>query len=113
QLSEFLRYSLLGRNDKRITLREELDAIKNYLAIEKTRFEEKLEVEYDIEPAAEDFELPCFLLNPLVENAIKHGVKNGSAALRVKVSADLVDGELRLGVINTGKLGEANGGGIG
>jgi len=113
QLSEFLRYSLLGRNDKWITLRDELDAIKNYLAIEKTRFEEKLEVEYDIDPDAEDFELPCFLMNPLVENAIKHGVKNSSTPLVIKIAARLEGEDLILEVKNNGTLNGSGKTGVG
>ena len=113
QLSEFLRYSLLGRNDTRITLRDELDAIRNYLAIEKTRFEEKLEVEYDIDADAEDLELPCFLMNPLVENAIKHGVKNSSTPLAIKIAARLEGEDLILEVRNSGTLNSSGKTGVG
>lgn len=113
QLSEFLRYSLLGRNDKWISLRDELDAIRNYLAIEKTRFEEKLEVEYDVDERAEDFELPCFLMNPLVENAIKHGVKNSTTPLAIKISARLAGDDLVLEVRNSGTLTSSGTTGVG
>src|SRR5215203_1474711 len=101
RLSEFLRYSL----------GEEIEAVQNYLAIEKIRFEEKLEIEFEIEKAAEDFRVPCFLLNPLVENAIKHGLQTSAKPLKLKISADVSGDKLILEVINSGKLnGHANGG---
>jgi two-component system, LytTR family, sensor kinase len=104
QLSEFLRHSLLSVEKKEIPLREELEAVQNYLAIEKIRFEEKLAVEYDVDKKAEDFSVPCFLLNPLVENAIKHGLQTNLKPLRIKVSAKLNGKNLVLTVSNTGKL---------
>lgn len=104
QLSEFLRYSLLGESEKKIPLREELEAVKNYLAIEKIRFEEKLTVEFDVETKAEDFKVPCFLLNPLVENAIKHGLQTSAKPLKIKLSANVFDNKLLLEVANSGEL---------
>jgi len=104
QLSEFLRYSLLGESEKKISLGEELEAVKNYLAIEKIRFEEKLAVEIEVEKAAEDFKVPCFLLNPLVENAIKHGLQTSPKPLKIKISAKVSGRGLILEVANSGKL---------
>ncbi len=104
QLSEFLRYSLLSEGEKKIPLREELEAVRNYLAIEKIRFEKKLEVSFEIEKVAEDFEVPCFLLNPLVENAIKHGMQTSPKPLKIQISAKLEDENLSLKVANSGKL---------
>jgi sensor histidine kinase YesM len=104
QLSEFLRHSLLSGEAKEVRLSEELEAVKNYLAIEKIRFEEKLEVEFDIEESAKDSMVPCFLLNPLVENAIKHGLQTSPKPLRVKISAKLKNNKLLLEVTNTGKI---------
>lgn len=104
QLAEFLRHSLLSAEKKEIPLREELDAVKNYLAIEKIRFEEKLEIEYEIDEKAEDFSIPCLLLNPLVENAIKHGLQTSPKPLKIKISAELEGVKLKIEVANTGKL---------
>lgn len=112
QLSEFLRYSLLGESEKKIALRDEIEAVRNYLAIEKIRFEEKLDVKFAIEPAAEDFEVPCFLLNPLVENAVKHRLQTSAQPLKLKISAYVSGEKLILEVSNSGKLnGDANGNG--
>lgn len=106
QLSEFLRHSLLSAEKKEISLREELDAVKNYLAIEKIRFEEKLEIEYEIEESAKDFKVPCLLLNPLVENAIKHGLQSSPKPLKIKISAKTEGETLKIEVVNTGKLND-------
>ena len=107
QLSEFLRHSLLSSNTREIPLREELNAVENYLAIEKIRFEETLDIKFDIDEKAKDFKVPCFLLNPLVENAIKHGFPNNPETLRVRVSAKLNDEKLSLTVANSGKLAKS------
>jgi hypothetical protein len=112
QLSEFLRYSLLHQSSE-VALGEEVEAVRNYLAIEKTRFEERLEVEFEVEERAERLPTPSFLLNPLVENAIKHGLKSSARPLRVRVSARVRDGALLLEVANTGSLRETEGGGTG
>lgn len=116
QLSEFLRYSLLRESAKKIPLRDELEAVRNYLAIEKIRFEEKLAIVFDVESAAEDFEVPPFLLNPLIENAVKHGLQTSRKTLKINVSAKILGGKLVLEVKNTGRLPDgfgANGNGIG
>lgn len=104
QLSEFLRHSLVNVENKEISLREELEAARNYLAIEKIRFEENLEVEYEVEEKAEGFMVPHFLLNPLVENAVKHGLQESPNPLKIKVSARLKGESLVLEVANTGNL---------
>ncbi len=109
-LSEFLRYSLLHESAKTIELREEIEAVKNYLAIEKIRFEEKLEVDFAIEKSAEDFKVPCFLLNPLVENAIKHGLNTSAKPLKISLSAKILENKLSLEIINSGKLQNASNG---
>ncbi|MCU0239095.1 MAG: histidine kinase, partial [Pyrinomonadaceae bacterium] len=103
-LSEFLRHSLLSAENKEIPLHEELEAVKNYLAIEKIRFEEKLEIEYDIEKEAEDFKIPSLLLNPLVENAIKHGLQTSVNPLKLIISAKLNEKNLLVQVANSGKV---------
>jgi two-component system LytT family sensor kinase len=104
QLSEFLRYSLLNESSKKIPLRAEIEAVKNYLAIEKIRFEDKLIVNFEIENDAENFNVPCFLLNPLVENAVKHGLQTSPKPLNINIYAKTFGGKLILEVSNSGKL---------
>jgi two-component system LytT family sensor kinase len=109
QLSEFLRFSLLNESAKKISLHEELEAVKNYLAIEKIRFENKLEINFEIEKRAEDFKVPSFLLNPLVENAVKHGLTTSAKPLKINISASVSGEKLILEVSNSGKLnGDSN-----
>jgi len=104
EFSEFLRYSLLNENSATVTLRDEIEAIRNYLAIEKIRFEDKLEVTFDVDAAAEERRLPAFLVHPLVENAVKHGMTNGNLPLEICVSARDRGDSLRIEVANTGRL---------
>jgi hypothetical protein len=103
-LSGYLRYALVERPLHVALLEEEVESVRGYLAIEKVRFEERLDVRVDVEPAALLCEVPAFLLNPLVENAIKHGaVGTIGAPLVVRVVARLVEPDrLRLMVENTG-----------
>jgi two-component system LytT family sensor kinase len=74
-LSKFLRKNL-KRNCELSTLEEELEHVNSYLFIEKARFEERLSVETDIDPNLLGLTLPAFTLQPLIENAIKHGIAN-------------------------------------
>ncbi len=103
-LSGYLRYAMVERPLHVALLEEELESVRGYLAIEKVRFEERLDVRVDVEPAALRCEVPAFLLNPLVENAVKHGVAGtADAPLVVRVVARLVEPDrLRLMVENTG-----------
>lgn len=73
QLADFLRYSLNYGKQEWVRIRDELDHIEDYLAIEKIRLGSRLHVEYAVEPATEEDRLPPFTLLPLVENAVKHG----------------------------------------
>ncbi|PFG45177.1 two-component system LytT family sensor kinase [Vibrio sp. ES.051] len=74
-LSHFFR-SNLKQNINTVTLKEELAHVNSYLSIEKARFTDRLEVKIDIQPEVLDIKLPSFTLQPLVENAIKHGISN-------------------------------------
>ncbi|MGY0616718.1 LytS/YhcK type 5TM receptor domain-containing protein [Vibrio sp. FJH11] len=83
-LSHFFR-SNLKQNINTVTLKEELAHVNSYLSIEKARFTDRLEVEIDIEPELLDIKLPSFTLQPLVENAIKHGISNLLEGGKVKI----------------------------
>src|SRR6185503_10453379 len=89
KLSKILR-RLLRQQENLTTLREELSFIDDYLAIEMVRFGEKLRFERHIDPATLDMLVPSMLLQPLVENSIRHGlsskVEGGTIHLRSSVS---------------------------
>ena len=88
RLGEFLRASLRLADRELITLAEEIDLAHGYLEIERTRFGDRLRIDSDIEEAALDFPVPSLLLQPLIENAIKHGLSNlvegGTLTLRAR-----------------------------
>jgi signal transduction histidine kinase len=103
ELSEFLRYSLARARTSEVTLRDEMEAVRNYLAIEKIRFEDKLAVGFNVSPTAEEFRVPSLLIYPLVENAVKYGMATSPLPLDISVAAQASNGRLRLEVTNTGK----------
>jgi signal transduction histidine kinase len=90
RLCEFLRASLNADPMEDVPLVQEIDAIDAYLAIESTRFGERLEVEIDVAPDTINAQVPNFILQPFVENAIKHGVSlvKGPASLRVAAARE-------------------------
>jgi sensor histidine kinase YesM len=104
-LSGYLRYALVERPLHVALLEEEVESVRGYLAIEQVRFEERLDARMEIEPAALRCEVPAFLLNPLVENAVKHGAAGTAGEpLVVRVEARLVEPDrLLLVVENTGE----------
>ncbi len=103
ELSEFLRYSLLQKDIKLVPLNRELEAVKHYLSIEKKRFEEKLQIEYNISDKAAEIKVLSFILHPLVENAIKHGMKNSKMPLKILIQSYLKNDILYITVCNSGK----------
>ena len=103
RLSGFLRYTLGSQDRQTATVAEEIEIVRDYLAIEKVRFEERLAAEIDVDPAAADERMPSFLLHTLVENGIKHG-STIDGRLKIVVTAGVVDGWLRMQVANTGRL---------
>lgn len=105
RLSQVLRHVLQHARRDRVTLREELDAVRDYLAIMELHFENRLSVQEDVEAQALDTRVPPLLLQMLVENAIKHGVARhqhpGSLEIRARKNGDTVHIE----VFNEGDLG--------
>ena len=87
RLSDLLRLTLERLGQQEVTLSDELDFLRKYLEIEGTRFADRLVVRYDVQPEAYDVLVPTLLLQPLVENAIKHGVARRSGAGHIDISA--------------------------
>ncbi len=114
ELSEFLRYSLNKTKAGLVTLNEEIEAVQNYLNIEKIRFEEKLVVDFQISESVLNFNLPNFLLHPLIENAVKYGMQTSDLPLKIRIRAEKLDETVLIEVINSGfwvENGNLNGNG--
>lgn len=93
RLASFFRQTL-KRHGHFNTLREEIEYVNTYLILEKARFREKLRIQRNIDPALLDFKVPVLTLQPLVENAVKHGIQPKMSPGTVQISANLVDGEM-------------------
>ncbi len=102
RLSSFLRYTLANEPSAMVTLTQEVETLKLYLEIEKMRFEERLRVSFDIDPAAADAAMPSLLLQPVIENAIKYAVTPSEDGADVRVAAHLVGERVRIIVSDTG-----------
>jgi signal transduction histidine kinase len=102
RLSSFLRYSLVGERLGLATLEQEVEALKLYLDIERTRFEDRLQTRFDIDPAALSARLPSLLLQPLVENAVKYAVTPQEEGAEIRVVARLVASRVQITVADTG-----------
>lgn len=110
-LGALLRHSLDGSGRQEIALREELAALDHYLGIEKIRLGERLQVQWSIDSALLDACVPPLLLQPLVENAIRHAVATRSSPGRIWIGAQRgSDGLLRLEVADDGGQRAAPGG---
>jgi sensor histidine kinase YesM len=83
RLSDFLRYSLQNRGNEFVPLKDELGRMKDYLAIEKVRFGDKLKYDFDVSPACEQFPVPTMIFQPLFENAIRHSVYESTEPVSV------------------------------
>jgi sensor histidine kinase YesM len=111
ELSNILRSSLQSEKMETVSLEKELNIVKDYLALENMRFEDRLKIEYDIDEDTLDQQMPPMMLQTLVENAIKHGIGKQINGGIVKVISDFKDGYHELSVQNTGQLkGYKNGG---
>lgn len=87
RLSDFLRLTLKSSEKAVVTLEEELEFLKAYLEIEKIRFQNKLTVEMRVESAALDAQVPNLILQPLIENAVRHGVARQTSVGRLQIQA--------------------------
>jgi two-component system LytT family sensor kinase len=101
-LSQFLRYSLEHSADRSVSLAEELNAAKLYLAIEQVRFSDRLTVDFDVDETVSRALVPSFLLQPLIENAIKHAIAQAEQGGSIRIGGCAVAGRLRLTVEDSG-----------
>ncbi len=104
KLSNILRNSLLFGRKESVTIEEECEFVRDYLDLEKVRFEERLQVEWNIEESVLKEFIPPLIIQTLVENSIKHGISNLKKGGLVRISACLKDKKLILNVFNTGEI---------
>jgi len=115
ELSNILRSSMQTDKLESVSLEKELNIVKDYLALENMRFEDRLRVEYEIDEDTLDQPVPPMMLQTLVENAIKHGISKQITGGKIRIVSDFKDSYHELAVQNTGKLvnGTAKGDGFG
>jgi len=101
-LSELLRAVLAAQHRREVTLDEEIELLERYCAIQKVRFADRLNLHYDIDPAAANIAVPTLLLQPLAENAIKHGVTPDRAPGTVYIRAHIRAQTLCIEIADTG-----------
>jgi signal transduction histidine kinase len=87
RLSDLLRITFDRSGEPKVTLKEEMEFLQKYLDIEQTRFQDRLTVHVDVDPDALDGEVPRMILQPLVENAIKHGIAGRTGGDKVQITA--------------------------
>jgi signal transduction histidine kinase len=102
RLSDLLRFSLDHVTTEKVTLEQELGFLMEYVEIEKVRFEERLRVEKDTPADTLKAEVPNMILQPLVENAIRHGIGKKAAGGVITISSRRNDGRLLITVVDDG-----------
>lgn len=102
KLSKFLRYSLDHDPLEEVDLAQELRSVQLYLDIEKVRFEERMQVEVSVSPEAEKALVPSMILQPLIENSIKHAIARSEEGGSIRITGDVDDGRLVLVVSDDG-----------
>jgi two-component system, LytTR family, sensor kinase len=103
RLSELLRLSLEHVSTETVPLQRELEFLNSYLEVEKTRFEERLQIVFDIDPETLDAEVPNMILQPLLENSIRHGIGKKAAGGTIGITSRKAGSRLVLLVTDDGK----------
>ena len=100
KLSDFMRYALSKKDEQPVSLRSELENLRLYLDIEKVRFGERLSIEENIEEKCLDTKIPVMLLQPLIENAVKHGVYESTESVRISTRTKIIDNHVTISITN-------------
>jgi two-component system, LytTR family, sensor kinase len=101
-LSELFRYSINKENKTFVTIKEELEMVKKYLEIEKTRFEDKLNYTIIVDETVKEKLIPKFLIQPLAENAIKHGLSKIKEPGRITIEVKQLENDLVITIFDNG-----------
>ena len=102
QLAEVFRYTLQRSQNEWVQVCEEMDFIRSYLAVERARFRDRLEIEIEVEPAVNSLQIPAMVIQPIVETAIKHGASQAATKGKVKVAIRRDASILRIEVTDNG-----------
>jgi two-component system LytT family sensor kinase len=102
RLSDLLRLSLDSVGSQEVSLKKELEFLNGYLEIEQTRFQDRLQIRLEVDPATLDAKVPSLILQPLVENSIRHGIAKLSRGGLIEISSTVSNGELKLEVRDNG-----------
>jgi two-component system, LytTR family, sensor kinase len=102
ELGELLRATLAHRDTELTPLRDEVAYLRLYLRIEEVRFGDRLTVRWELDPAALDASIPPFILQPLVENAFRHGISRRPEPSTLRIRAEIEGSALRITVHNDG-----------
>ncbi len=105
-LGDFLRRTLEHSEEQTVTLDEELGFLRCYLEIEETRFADRLSVSYEVEDETLTALVPHLILQPIVENAVKHGIAPYEFAGRIDIRAERIDSDILLSVSDSGNGGQ-------
>lgn len=101
-LSEMLRFIMDNIHRKEVTLREEIDFLRRYISLQKRRFDEQLDIVLNIDPDAWNAMVPSLMLQPLVENAIEHGVRNNSDKGYIEIECNRLEQRLHFRIHDNG-----------
>lgn len=100
KLSEFMRYSLSKKDEQPVSLRSELENLRLYLDIEKVRFGDRLSTEESIDENCLEIKMPVMILQPIYENAIKHGVYESTECVSIKTKVSCRENFLEIIISN-------------
>ena len=102
QLADTFRFALRTSQEEWVPLRDELDFVDNYLQLEQRRFADRMVVRFAVEDAAYNYQIPSMLLQPLVENAVKHGIAPSLKPVELSVNVAVANEQLQISIADTG-----------
>jgi LytS/YehU family sensor histidine kinase len=100
QLSDYFRYSLSGTKQQFTSLEKELENIQRYLEIEKIRFDDKMRIHFEVAEQAQSVNVPILILQPLVENSIKHGVYESIEIIQIDIIIKYFEDFIQININN-------------
>tara|TARA_R110001592_G_scaffold169759_1_gene406435 strand:+ start:956 stop:2818 length:1863 start_codon:yes stop_codon:yes gene_type:complete len=101
-LSDLFKYSINRKGENTSTIKEEVEMVKTYLEIEKIRFEDHLKFTIEVDKTLENKKIPLFLIQPLVENAVKHGISKNIDEGKISIQIEKINNEICISVSDNG-----------